>query len=80
MKFSTEIIHKIYDDDNGVFIQVGPDADALGLLEIRTVDVDSRKHYGDIRLTLHPIQARRLAEALLSCASDADSGQCTKGN
>lgn len=32
---TTETLVRVYDDDHGWFVQVGPDADGLGLCEIR---------------------------------------------
>jgi len=70
MKISTEIFRRVYNDEHGVYIQVGPDADALDCVEIMTTNPLSREFYGDIRLTLQPEFAVALAEAILATAKD----------
>jgi hypothetical protein len=72
MKFSTEVVRKVYDDEDGVYIQVGPDGDGLDLVELRVSDEESKKYYGDVRITLYPAQARLLADALLACADEME--------
>jgi hypothetical protein len=72
LKFSTEVVRKIWDDEDGVYYQVGPDGDSLDLVELRTVDEESKKFYGDVRLTMHPLQARQVAAALLACADEME--------
>lgn len=68
--FTLETFRRIYDDEEGVYPQVGPDGDSLGLVELRVPDAESQKFYGDIRIAFHPDQARRLAEALIAAADD----------
>jgi hypothetical protein len=60
--FSTEIVHKVYNDDTGEFIEVGPDADGTDLIEIRCVDANG--NIGN-RLCGEPEQMRLVAEAIL---------------
>jgi hypothetical protein len=71
MKLSTEIFRRVYDDDRGSYIQVGPDADALDLVEIRTTNQLSREYFGDFRLVLHPEFAIALANAMIAAAQEA---------
>jgi hypothetical protein len=72
MKFSTEVVRKIWDDEDGVYVQVGPDGDSLDLVELRTVDETSEQFYGKIRFVMHPIQAREVAAAILACADEME--------
>jgi hypothetical protein len=37
-KFEIETVHKVYDNDSGDYISVGPDADGLGLIENMLVE------------------------------------------
>jgi len=71
MAYSVELSRKIYDDDCGACIQVGPDSDGLGCVEIRTPDADSAEHFGDIRFTVSPQLAKLLGKALIDAAADA---------
>jgi hypothetical protein len=59
--YTREIVHKIYDDETGEHIEVGPDADTGDLLEIRQVE------QGEIRARIvgFPKQLRLLAESIL---------------
>lgn len=38
MAYSSERVINVYDDSSGMHIYVGPDADSLGLVELRYVD------------------------------------------
>jgi hypothetical protein len=79
MKVSTEVFRRVYNDDHGSYIQVGPDADALDLVEIRTTNPLSKEYFGDFRLVLHPEFALALAFAIISAAEEAQrSAQPTK--
>lgn len=42
MKISTDEVYRIWNDDTGERIEVGEDADALGLVEIRQVNSAGR--------------------------------------
>jgi hypothetical protein len=59
--FSLEVVYEIWDDRDGNKIEVGPDRDGLGLVEIR--DQESK-----VRLTLPLDKARLLATALTDTA------------
>jgi hypothetical protein len=46
MKVSTDMVLQVWNDDEGVCLEIGPDADGLGL-EIRTGnDEASRRRWG----------------------------------
>ena len=36
MRHSLEVLRRIYDDEDGVYLEVGPDADSLDLVEVRS--------------------------------------------
>lgn len=61
--YSLEVLRRVYDDDSGAYIEVGPDRDGLDLVEVRTTTKDT---------VMHPKQARLLAKALLACADELD--------
>jgi hypothetical protein len=71
MAYSVELGRKIYDDDCGACIQVGPDRDGLGCVEIRTPDAASAEYFGDIRFIVSPQLAKLLGKALIDAAADA---------
>ena len=60
-KFSSETIHRIYNDKTGEYIEVGPDADTGDLLELRQVEGDKIV----ARIAGYPDQLRLVAEAIL---------------
>lgn len=74
MKCSTEIVRVVWDDEEGVALQVGPDSDSLGLVELRPKDEKAEEYWGKLRLTLHPKMAAALGQALINAAADADKG------
>ena len=71
MAYSVELSRRIYDDDYGACIQVGPDGDGLGCVEVRTPDAASKEHFGDIRFTVSPQLAKLLGKAMIDAAADA---------
>ena len=68
-KYSTEIVRRVSDDEDGVSITVERDPDGIGLVSIYPSDKASEDYYGVIRLTIHKDMARHLGRAILeSCA------------
>lgn len=63
-RYTTEVVHKVYNDETGDYIEVGPDADHGDLLEIRQVE------QGKIvaRITGEPEQIQLVAQAILKLA------------
>lgn len=61
MSVTVEISYKIWNDEYGSYVELCPDADALGLFEIRNVD-----EHGQIgsRITLTPEDLGGLKEVL----------------
>lgn len=71
MSFTVEVVRKVYDDENGVFIEIGPDCDGLGGIEVRTTDKESKEYYGDVRLSIHSKkQAVLIGNAILAAAEE----------
>jgi len=68
--YSTEIVHKVYNDDTGEYIEVGPDADGVDLVEVR--QVDSKGNISN-RIAGEPEQMRLVAEAILVLISKEQS-------
>lgn len=62
MRISVEHIIRIFDDDTGESIEVGPDSDGLDLIEIRRQSKDGKVTQN---LILHPDEVKHVAEALL---------------
>lgn len=72
--YSHEVFHRIYGDSEGRYIQVGPDADSLGLVEINTATTkDNAEYWGDCRVTVQPAMARLIGYALLKAADEVES-------
>jgi len=61
---SVSSLFKVWNDDDGVSIEVGEDLDGLGLIEIRTVDDDSKTWFGDFRVPLSLPMAKGVVKAL----------------
>lgn len=60
MKLTTEYIIRVYNDDDGSYISVSPDADSLDLVEIRQIENDKIV----ARITMQPAQAKHVCLAL----------------
>lgn len=72
--FSLEIKYEIWDDESGSRIEVGPDRDSLGLIEIRLHEAG--KTLDRISMTVE--QAKLVAQAINKAAYDL--GEEEKGN
>lgn len=71
MSFSQEVVRRICDDEEGVYIEVGPDGDGLGGIEIRTTTPESKTFYGEIRCSIYSKeQAILIGKAILAAAED----------
>lgn len=60
-KYETDVIRRVHDNGTGRNIEVKPDGDGLGLVEI-----DGGDDYG--RITLPPEMALMVADAIGKCA------------
>ena len=67
--FSVETVRKVYDDSCGDHIYVGPDADCLGLVELRYVDSKGVIANGS-RISMPKTQALLVAEAIIAATKD----------
>lgn len=72
MGASIEVVRNVYDDDEGVFLQISPDPDTGSWVQISTVDKSSIEHWGDVRLTINPVFARKLAEGILATVDELE--------
>ena len=66
MTYEIEVVRKVYDNHVGKCIEVGPDKDGLGLVE-----VDGGDDWG--RLVLPSQHAALLAKAIADCAADMEA-------
>lgn len=69
-KYQTEVVRRIYENDEGVHIEVAPDSDGLECVVLRTVDEDSKNYYGEINLMLPKELARLVGQALIDSSND----------
>lgn len=65
-----EISRRIWDDSEGVCIEVRPDQDGLDTIEIFTPDVKSTDWFGPVRFSVPKELARQLGEALIAAAQE----------
>ena len=71
-KFSMETVREIWNDRyNEGCIEVGPDRDCLGLVEIRKRDDDKNAKIFN-RMTFTTEQAQLVAQALTACANELE--------
>ncbi len=69
MGYSSETIIKVFDDDSGEHVYIGPDGDGLDCVELRAVDSDG-KNYPGARITMSPAQAILVADAIIKLYGD----------
>ena len=68
MSYTLETLYEIWDDKTGNKIEVGPDRDALDLIEIRAID--DGKRVSDVTLTRE--QAALVSNALQALLEQDD--------
>ena len=70
MSFTLEKHFRVYNDKEGVFVQVRPNPDAPGdLIQIETVNQASQEWYGEFHFSLTKEEAKLLAQALIELSS-----------
>ena len=67
MEFSLEIKREVWNDKRGSRVEIGPDRDSLGLIEIREYDGNSKIIN---RSTFHPDSASLIAKSILACCEE----------
>lgn len=71
MKYTTEIVRQIWCDDDGSRVEVSPDRDGLGLLEIRWYSPVANRADPEHAISMDPQQAILVANALYAAAEEA---------
>jgi hypothetical protein len=70
MTAGLEVIRRVHEQDSdGAFIEVGPDGEGYGCVEIRTEGL-SVEWFGAIRLVMRPSTARLLGQVLIAAADE----------
>jgi hypothetical protein len=72
MAISTDVIYRVWCDNEGAAIDVGPDADALGLVWLRNFGAKSVDFFGKVDITFDPGMARAIGEGLIAAADEAE--------
>ena len=67
-EYTTEVVHKIFDNAEGVHICIGPDRDVGSFLEIYTEDEKSEEYYGKLNFIMPQELAVKIGEALIEMA------------
>jgi hypothetical protein len=73
MSYSVEIIRRVFDDAEGVCVEVGGCQDGIpGVVSVYTKGEKDIEWYGPLYLGVCPAQARLLARAILERADEAE--------
>ena len=77
MPYTTEVIRRIYNDTQGAYIEIGPDLDGLGSLEIRSgANKASEDYFGKFRFAVGSKElCRSLIDALNASINQIDDGE-----
>ncbi len=70
MVYNVEVTREIWDDEHGNCVEVGPDRDGLGMVEIRYRCDDGKI---GARLAFPTDLARLVLQAMLVCADELDA-------
>lgn len=63
--FNTEVIRRVYDEMSENFIEVRPDEDGAGMVEVVCCELS-------VSITMHPKEAMQVANAIESCAKQVE--------
>lgn len=69
--YETEIVRRIFDNDNGSAITVGPSADFPGNVMLYTEEVHA-EYFGNIRVDLPAEMMAEIGRALIACAKERE--------
>jgi hypothetical protein len=69
--YSLETFQRIYDDQHGSYIQIGPDPDGLGMVAIRSYERDGKL---EAYMVFTPEQVSLLTQALAKVTSELEKG------
>lgn len=72
MATTTDVIRKMWYDNEGVSVEVKPDADALDMVRVCTSDPKSQEYFGKFDFNLTPEMARSVARAMIACANEIE--------
>lgn len=70
MAAELEVVRQVWNTDFHHMIEVGPDADGLGLVEIRYKDEEDKYNKTLARITIPVDSAKLLARAIGQCANE----------
>jgi hypothetical protein len=66
---STDVIRRVFDDQEKCFLEIGPWSDAPACVELRTVPGKySEENWGRISIVMSPMMAAEIGQALLAAA------------
>lgn len=70
-EFELETFRRVVCNDDGSYVEIGPDADGLGLIELKYRE--KSQDHPNARLSLPPEQARLVAQAILRAVEEKQS-------
>jgi hypothetical protein len=70
MTITTEVYRRIWDDAEGACIEIRPDQDGLGCVEIWTPNEKSVEYYGKLRVSFSKEMARQIGEAMIAASQE----------
>lgn len=76
LRYSMETMREVWDDKHGDCVEVGPDRDALGMVEVRCKTDDGAI---GARIVFPAAKARLVAQAIFACADELDAADSPAG-
>lgn len=73
MTITTEVERRVFDDEQGACIAIGPDHDGFGLVFVRTTNASDAEWFGKVEFTMKPNFARAFAQAILESIKDIEN-------
>ena len=78
MKAYMDTFYKCAAEDDGVELTVGPGSEGAGYVRLFAATKGEKAHWGDVDLVFLPALARKIGEALLLAADDAEKVNAAK--
>lgn len=77
-RYTVDAVREIWvDGEKGVHLDIGPDREGLGCVELRTPTNGSlnrsEEYFGKVAITFEPKLARVIAMAMLKCADEVEA-------
>jgi hypothetical protein len=69
--YATEIVRRVFDNDEGAAVTIGPSGDFPGNVRLHT-EPQYQEYFGKVDIDLPAAMMRKIGEALIACAAEEE--------